>query len=287
MMGNFSPYTGKDENMIGIIGAGTMGKGIAVEFARFGYKVVLVSYQRHLSEDALHQEVERITDKFNFQNRNQILDNIKTTNEFKHLLDCDLILEAVSENLNLKRNAFIEALPYINPKALVSTNTSSLSIREIFKGIIELNRVIGLHFFNPVQIMKLVELSYLAETNLESIAPVSNLLVSIEKEVVRVKDTPGFIVNRLLIPMINEAAKIVEYGIATVEDVDKAMKFGANHPMGPLKLSDLIGNDVTLAILETLNFKDANLCVSELLKLKVNQNHLGRKTKKGFYEYDK
>ncbi|AUD62932.1 hypothetical protein BK010_04780 [Tenericutes bacterium MO-XQ] len=273
--------------MIGIIGAGTMGKGIAIEFARFGNKVVLVSYQRHLSEDALHIEVERITDKFNFQNRDQILENIKTANEFNLLADCELIIEAVSEDLNLKRNAFIEALPYINPSAVLSSNTSSLSIREIFKGIIEFNRVIGLHFFNPVQIMKLVELSYLDETNFEKIVPVTNLLVSIEKEVVRVKDTPGFIVNRLLIPMINEAAKIVEDGIATVEDVDRAMKFGANHPMGPLKLSDLIGNDITLAIIEALKLKNSNIDVSKELIKKVKDRKLGRKTGIGFYEYKK
>jgi 3-hydroxybutyryl-CoA dehydrogenase len=273
--------------MIGIIGAGTMGKGIAIEFARFGNKVVLVSYQRHLSEDALRIEVERITDKFNFQNRDQILENIKTANEFNLLADCELIIEAVSEDLNLKRNAFIEALPYINPNAVLSSNTSSLSIREIFKGIIEFNRVIGLHFFNPVQIMKLVELSYLDETNFEKIVPVTNLLVSIEKEVVRVKDTPGFIVNRLLIPMINEAAKIVEDGIATVEDVDRAMKFGANHPMGPLKLSDLIGNDITLSIIEALKLKNSNIDVSKELIKKVKDRKLGRKTGIGFYEYKK
>ena len=286
-MGNFSHYTGEDENMIGIIGAGTMGKGIAIEFARFGNKVILVSYQRHLSEDALHIEVERITDKYNFQNRDQILENIKTTNEFNLLVDCNLIIEAVSEDLNLKRNAFIEALPFISHKAVISSNTSSLSIREIFKGIIEFNRVIGLHFFNPVQIMKLVELSYLEETNLEKLAPVISLLVSIEKEVVRVKDTPGFIVNRLLIPMINEAVKIVEDGIATVEDVDRAMKFGANHPMGPLKLSDLIGNDITLAILEALKLKNSNIDVSKELIKKVEDKKHGRKTGIGFYEYKK
>jgi 3-hydroxybutyryl-CoA dehydrogenase len=273
--------------MIGIIGAGTMGKGIAIEFARYGNKVVLVSYQRHLSKEVLHQEVERITDKFNFQNRDQILENITTTNEFSELIHCELVIEAVSEDLTLKRNAITEASQFINSNSIVSSNTSSLSIKDIFQGIIELNRVVGLHFFNPVQVMKLVELSYLEETNLDNILPIDDLLKSIDKEVVRVKNSPGFIVNRLLIPMINEAAKIVEEGLATVEDVDRAMKFGANHPMGPLKLSDLIGNDVTLAILNTLKTNNRQIEISNLLQDKVKNNNLGRKTNFGFYKYEK
>jgi 3-hydroxybutyryl-CoA dehydrogenase len=273
--------------MIGIIGAGTMGKGIAIEFAIYGNKVVLVSYQRHLSKEVLHQEVERITDKFNFQNRDQILENITTTNEFSELIHCELVIEAVSEDLTLKRNAITEASQFINSNSIVSSNTSSLSIKDIFQGIIELNRVVGLHFFNPVQVMKLVELSYLEETNLDNILPIDDLLKSIDKEVVRVKNSPGFIVNRLLIPMINEAAKIVEEGLATVEDVDRAMKFGANHPMGPLKLSDLIGNDVTLAILNTLKTNNRQIEISNLLQDKVKNNNLGRKTNFGFYKYEK
>lgn len=273
--------------MIGIIGARTMGKGIAIEFARYGNKVVLVSYQRHLSKEALQQEVEKITDKFNFKNRNQILENISTTNAFSELTNCELIIEAVSEDLTLKRNAIIEASQFISSNSIVSSNTSSLSIKEIFQGIIELDRVIGLHFFNPVQLMKLVELSYLQETNLDNILPIEVLLKNIDKEVVRVKNSPGFIVNRLLIPMINEAAKIVEEGLATIEDVDRAMKFGANHPMGPLKLSDLIGNDVTLAILKTLKEKKPQLTISTLLKEKVESKSLGRKTNLGFYKYEK
>lgn len=273
--------------MIGIIGAGTMGKGIAIEFARYGNKVVLVSYQRHLSKEALHQEVERITDKFNFQNKDQILENITTTNEFSELIHCELVIEAVSEDLALKRNAITEASQFINSNSIVSSNTSSLSIKEIFQGIIELERVIGLHFFNPVQIMKLVELSYLEETNLDNISHIDDLVKSIDKEVVRVKNSPGFIVNRLLIPMINEAAKIVEEGLATIEDVDRAMKFGANHPIGPLKLSDLIGNDVILAILNTLKALNPQIIISREILGRVSKNYLGRKTGDGFYEYKK
>lgn len=273
--------------MIGIIGAGTMGKGIAIEFARFGHKVVLVSYQRHLSKEHLHVEVEKVTSKFDYENKEAILNNIETTNEFSGLIDCSLIIEAVSENLEIKRKAMFDALPFINKTAIISSNTSSLSIEDIFNGIFTLDRIMGLHFFNPVQVMKLVELSYLEESNKDDIEKARQLVCSIGKEVVLVKNTPGFIVNRLLIPLINEASKIVEEGIASIEDVDRAMKFGANHPMGPLKLSDLIGNDVILAIMETLKKENPNHQISELLKSKVSNNELGRKTQAGFYKYEK
>lgn len=271
--------------MIGIIGAGTMGKGIAVEFARYGFSVILVSYQRHLSQEDLHLEVSKLTDKFGFLNKQEILGNIKETNDLNLLSNCDLIIEAVAENLEMKRTAISEAKQYFKKSAILSSNTSSLSIKDIFNGIIPLTNVMGLHFFNPVQIMKLVELSYLGETNEDNIEFANRLLKTLEKEVVRVKDTPGFIVNRLLIPMINEAAKIVDEGIASVEDIDKALKFGANHPMGPLRLSDLIGNDITLKILEVLKQSNHEIVISKLLKALVDDNKLGRKTRTGFYSY--
>jgi 3-hydroxybutyryl-CoA dehydrogenase len=143
-------------NMIGIIGAGTMGKSIAVEFARHGFPVVLISYQRHLSQEDLHLEITRLTDKFGFENKQEILNNIKEMNNFNLLSECNLIVEAVSENLVIKRNAILEAKEHIRKDAIITSNTSSLSIEDIFKGIIPLENVLGLHFFNPVQIMKLV-----------------------------------------------------------------------------------------------------------------------------------
>ena len=273
--------------MIAIIGAGTMGKSIAIEFARFNHKVVLVSAQRHLSTEMLEQEVQRLADKYNFENKTQILENIITTNKYDLISDCDIIVEAVSENLSNKRFIVQEFIRYVKTGTIIASNTSSLSIQDIFVGLTDLKYVIGLHFFNPVQVMKLVELSYIDSTSQETISIARKIVCDIEKEVVLVKNSPGFIVNRLLIPMINEASKIYEEGIASIEDIDRAMKFGANHPMGPLKLSDLIGNDITLAILEILKLKEPNLLISKTLSDYVKEKKLGRKTKIGFYDYNK
>lgn len=271
--------------MIAVIGAGTMGKGIAIEFARFGNKVLLVSMERHLSPEALHQEVDRVVDKYGYPNRDNIVENITTTNELGHIDEADLVIEAVSENLEKKRNAITQVVSRIRKDAIIASNTSSLSIRSIFEGLTPLDRVMGMHFFNPVQVMKLVEMAILPETSMEKANHIRELLIGIEKEPVTVKDAPGFIVNRLLIPMINEAARLIDEGIASIEDIDKAMKFGANHPMGPLKLSDLIGNDITKAILDVLNSKGAAIRVSSTLQSLVDQKKLGRKTKSGFYDY--
>ena len=157
--------------------------------------------------------------------------------------------------------------------------------KEIFKDLVDFQFVCGLHFFNPVNIMRLVEISYLEKTATSTVEFAKSFTKSLEKEYILVKDSPGFIVNRLLIPMINEAAKIFDEGIASIEDIDKAMKFGANHPLGPLKLSDLIGNDITLNILKSLENK-LNIEISESIKNKVLLKELGRKTKKGFYDYN-
>jgi len=272
--------------MIGILGAGTMGKSIAIEFARFNKKVVLVSAQRHIKPDSLIEEVDKVSKRFEDINIDVIHSNIILSNEYADLSECDFIIEAVSENLEVKRRILKEVVPLFNDDILFASNTSSLSIKSIFEDIVDLKNVCGMHFFNPVHIMKLVELSYLEETSNETIKRAFDLANSIEKEVIKVKNSPGFIVNRLLIPMINEAAKIVEEGIASVEDVDKAMKFGANHPIGPLKLSDLIGNDITLNILKILE-ENLDLKISDLLSKIVEDNKLGRKTKIGFYDYQK
>ena len=273
-------------NMIGIIGSGTMGKGIAIEFAKSNEKVVLVSAQRHLTSEELLIEIDKVSNRYPDLDVNAIHGNITLSNVLSDLENCNFIIEAVSENLELKRDILREASKYINDNAIYASNTSSLSVEDIFKDIIDLSRVCGLHFFNPVHVMKLVELSYLKDTSNEVIDTAKQLALSLDKEVILVKNSPGFIVNRLLIPMINEAAKIVEEGIASIEDIDKAMKYGANHPLGPLKLSDLIGNDITLNILYSLQDK-LDLDISKLIKEKVENNDLGRKTKKGFYDYQK
>ena len=273
--------------MIGVIGAGTMGKGIAIEFARYGFKVNLVSVGRHLSREVLLQEIKDIVSKYEFLNMDEILGNINEFNTLENLGACELIIEALSEDLEIKRKTISEVSKLVQPGTIFASNTSSLSINEIFQNIVDGNNVLGLHFFNPVQIMKLVEVSFISETSTETINKAISYLDKIEKVHVKVKDSPGFIVNRLLIPMINEAIKIVKEGTASIEDVDTAMKYGANHPMGPLKLSDLIGNDITLSILRTLGRYQSDIVISDLLVDVVNQKKLGRKTGIGFYEYKK
>ena len=272
--------------MIGIIGAGTMGKGIAIEFARFGHKVLLISAQRHLDSEELFKEVKKVADKYDYKNENEILSNIITTNSFVDISNCKLVIEALSEDIDIKRTILMKTIEMVSNDTIMATNTSSLSIKEIFNGIYPLKKVVGIHFFNPVQIMKLVEISYLEETETSVLETTKKLIIDIEKESVLVKNSPGFIVNRLLIPMINEASRLVDEGIASIEDIDKAMKYGANHPMGPLKLSDLIGNDVVCKILNSLQSTNGNIIITNTLVTMVDNNQLGRKTKIGFYKYD-
>lgn len=273
-------------NNIGIIGAGTMGKAIAIEYARYGHNVTLLSAQRHLDSLSLNAEIQRLITKIDPTKVDQITSFIKLTNDFRDLSDCPFIIEAVSESLEKKRKAVAEAIKYAPIGAIFASNTSSLSTEKILGDLVGFDRVCGLHFFNPVHIMKLVELSYLPQTGSTTIEYAKQLALSIEKEVILIKNSPGFIVNRLLIPMINEAIKIFETGLASATDVDRAMKFGANHPIGPLKLSDLIGNDVVLNILKSFD-DSADIEISPLLIKMVEQGKLGRKTKEGFFTYDK
>lgn len=272
--------------MIGILGSGVMGKGIAIELAKHGNKVVLVSAQEQITSEMIDSEIDKILVKYSDTDCVAIKKNIITGSAIRTIAGCDFIIEAVIENIDIKRKTIEEASKYTSDDCIYTSNTSSLSIEKIFTGLVDLSKVCGLHFFNPVGIMKLIELSHLDETSKDTLDKARTLSENIGKVVVDVKDSPGFIVNRLLIPMINEAVKIVDEGVATVEDIDKAMKFGANHPMGPLKLSDLIGNDVTLAILNTLK-GDIVTQVSPTLEKMVEDKKLGRKTQKGFYDYNR
>jgi 3-hydroxybutyryl-CoA dehydrogenase len=272
--------------MIAVIGSGTMGKGIAIEFAKNNIDVLLISIGRNLGTTELKTEIIKVAERFKVENVEEVAGRISTADNFEQLHHCNLIIEAMAEDLTFKREIIQKACMYADPLSTIfATNTSSLSIASIFDRIVPLQNVIGLHFFNPVQVMKLVEISYLEETRESVVSFVKELVTSINKEYVLVRNSPGFIVNRLLIPMINEAAKIVEEGIATPEDVDNAMKLGANFPIGPLKLSDLIGNDITLSILKELQCSSSNIQISRILEELVTEKKLGRKTKEGFYLY--
>lgn len=206
---------------------------------------------------------------------------------YDHLRDADIVIEAVTENKNIKIDVLSKLSEFINVDTIVASNTSSLSITEFSTLFRQPERFVGLHFFNPASVMSLVEVVEGLSTSSETLDKMIEFSKSIGKEPVVVNEAPGFIVNRMLIPMINEAIAIYSEGVADIEDIDKAMKLGANHPIGPLALSDLIGNDVVLSILNTLYAEtgEAKYRPHALLKKYVRANKLGRKTKFGFYTY--
>jgi 3-hydroxybutyryl-CoA dehydrogenase len=271
--------------MITIFGSGTMGKSIAIEFAKFGYRVRLVSVKRKLSSSEMELEIINILKRYNFINKSEVLNNIVLCNNFSETKDTEFFIETLAENIEIKRKYLSEVISQLKKNPIIASNTSSLSTYEIFRDFADMSKVVGLHFFNPVQKMKLVEISYLEKTSQETIDSAKKLIESIDKHPVVLKDSRGFIVNRLLIPMINDAVKIFENGIATIEDIDNSIKLGLNHPMGPLALADLIGIDVVLSILDSLKKSIEGIEVSKLLIKMVDEKKLGRKTGVGFYQY--
>lgn len=277
---------------IGVLGAGTMGAGIAQTFAQCGYEVII----RDLNEDALENGMKSIEkslnrlvkkEKISDADSKNILEKIALSTELSSLSDVDLIVEAAVENMDIKKKIFAELDNVVQREAIFATNTSSLSITEIASSTKRADKVIGMHFFNPVPMMKLVEVIKGIATSDETKETIMELTKKINKTPVIVEEAPGFVVNRILIPMINEAVGILAEGVASAEDIDNAMKLGANHPLGPLALADLIGNDVNLAIMETLYSEtgDNKYRPHPLLKKMVRGNLLGRKTQQGFFAY--
>ena len=275
-----------------VIGSGTMGSGIAQVLAENNHKVVL----RDLSQDSLDKGVNQIErnlsknvqkGKLSEQQKQIILNNIVTSTDIELAKDCDLVIEAIVENIEIKKNLFKQLDQICKEEAILATNTSSLSITEISVATARPDRVIGMHFFNPVPVMKLVEVIDGQLTSKETHEKIVELTKQINKTPVAVSEAPGFVVNRILVPMINEAVGILADGVASAEDIDNAMKLGANHPIGPLALADLIGNDVCLAIMEVLydEFKDSKYRPHPYLKKMVRAGLLGRKSKQGFYDY--
>ena len=240
-----------------VLGAGTMGSGIVQAFAQKGYEVIV----RDIKDELVQSGIVRINNglsklvskgKMTEETKEDILSRISGTTDMNLAADCDLVVEAAIENMKIKKEIFAELDKICKPETILASNTSSLSITEVASATNRPEKVIGMHFFNPAPVMKLVEIIRGMATSQETFDAVKELSVAIGKEPVEVEEAPGFVVNRILIPMINEASFILQEGIASVEDIDTAMKYGANHPMGPLALGDLIGLDVCLAIMDVL-----------------------------------
>lgn len=273
-----------------VIGAGTMGAGIAQVFAQAGNMVALCDISDAFAQNGyekIQKGLQKLVQKGKMEEGEsiRILQSIVPSGNLESAADCDFVLEAVKEEMTVKKELFAKLSGICKADAIFLSNTSSLSLTEMAAG---LDRpVVGMHFFNPVPVMKLVEVIAGLTVTEEQLQKVVDLAASIGKTPVRVKEYAGFVVNRLLVPMINEAVAILSEGIATAEEIDKAMQLGANHPIGPLALSDLIGNDVVLAIMQTLQVElgDAKYHPHPLLKQMVSAGKLGRKTACGFFPY--
>ena len=281
-----------NDNMIAVVGAGTMGHGIAQLAAESGFEVQMIDVSSAALEvglTSINKTLERAVsrDKITSEEATMTLDRLTIETDFGNLSQVQLVIEAASENPDVKRKIFSELNEADDANAILASNTSSISLTEIAAASGRPEQVIGMHFFNPAPVMSLVEIIRALQTSDETFAATKAIALQMGKSPVEVKDSPGFVVNRMLVPMINEAIFVYSEGIASVEDIDAAMKLGANHPMGPLALADLVGLDICLSVMEVLNneFADSKYRPCPLLKKMVSAGYLGRKSGRGFYSY--
>ena len=277
---------------IGVIGSGTMGNGIAHVFALYNNNVILVDISKEALNNAIkiiNKNLKRQCSKGIIEDEqiDKILNNIKISTNMSTLRDCDLVIEAVIENFNVKSKIFTDLDQICNSKTIFATNTSSISINKLSSKISRPEKFIGMHFMNPVPIMKLIEIIKGNKTEKETLNFIKKISVEIDKIPVECNDSPGFVSNRILMPLINEAAYTYMEGVASVESIDEIMKLGMGHPMGPLKLADLIGIDVCVSIMNVLleGFKNEKYAICPLLIEMNKKGKLGMKTREGFYKY--
>ena len=279
---------------VGILGSGIMGSGIAEVAAKSGFEVVLRSRKQETADAMLHglekslaKQVER--GKLDQADADLVAARVRATDHLGDLVDCDLVIESVVEDLDVKKPLFAELDSICKPDAILATNTSTLPVVEMAVATHRADKVVGIHFFNPAPMMSLVEVIAPLTASAETVAASKAFAEACGKTPVEVKDRAGFIVNALLFPYLNNAVRMLESGTATAEDIDAAMKGGCNFPMGPLALLDLVGLDTSVAILDALyeEFRDPNFAAVPALRRMVSAGKLGRKTGAGFYDYSR
>lgn len=277
---------------IGVVGAGTMGRGIAETCLAAGFNVVLLDATMELASKG-YQGIEKSLDRgvqrgrITPEAKDEMLSRLTYSDSDDDLKDAGAVIEAVYEDMEVKKDVLTKISQAVGTDVLIGSNTSSLSITAMSESVENPARFMGIHFFNPVPVMKLVELIKGDKTSDATMDAARELCVKLGKTPATVNESPGFVVNRLLCPMLNEAAYLLMEGVASAEDIDTAMKLGANHPMGPLSLADLIGIDVLYAIMDTLHkdFGDDKYKPCPLLKEMIDKGHLGRKAGQGFFKY--